>query len=708
MDTSLVFLLRNITKTYPGEPQPALSIQQLKIPRNKSIAIIGHSGSGKTTLLNSLGMLDTPDSPSEGNSSEILFSTFLSEDEPTQITTRNLASEKEPFKGLKKMPFGYVFQEAYLLNNLNCKTNIQLPYYISGMKTSIILINDLLDNLNLPHGEFAKKLPSELSGGEAQRIALLRGTIHNPEVLFADEPTSRLDSSLSLQIMGMLTEWCYSDPNRTLIWITHNLKLATEFSQHIIALQDSRIVFNGPNPNNQDTLQRTIDGHSSRIPCEKSTLSSNDDQPAERPLVNTFKFIFRFAWADLFTPTKKTIVKKDLKTDSNIRPVASGLFWGGLRSLLRTQGLNLFSVFFVMWLALFFLSVSFWIRNYFVYSLSDERLTNIVVAARTAGMPNLQKEDEISLASLCWVKNPEGGKTFITSREDQELNKYKYIRPAVKESFGARGRIFDFKINPEKRRGWSGFVPLSIVIMNTDDPILKKINILFGKNFNSLKTGDKTIADVWSEQKATDVSFTKGIFVSKEFLNRVKYAQSIPETIKMKYQGNEYDLKILGVCDWVPPSHGGKLGIMNSAWYLETFHKKQTGGIRSTDETPGFEWITLYIKDLLEDGIPIAEALPDLGYQQPGIVGLLKWINSFSNIIYKLAILIIAGVSFLVLLTLGFSHAQAISKKQKEIAVLLAHRIRRRVIYAVFMVEVFIVWICASISALLIATSQNE
>ena len=113
-----LFHLKNIQKKYPSEKKHALNIKELKIPGNSLVAIIGYSGSGKTTLLNILGLLDRPD---ENPDAELLYN------------QENLLQIKNTSK-FRRMTYGFVFQEGYLLNNFTGIQNINIPLYINGFK----------------------------------------------------------------------------------------------------------------------------------------------------------------------------------------------------------------------------------------------------------------------------------------------------------------------------------------------------------------------------------------------------------------------------------------------------------------------------------------------------------------------------------------------------------------------------------------------
>jgi len=180
----------------------------LEIEKNEIITIIGASGAGKTTLLHIIGTLEKPDS------GKVLFEgkdVFSSRD-----------AQKSAFRNKE---IGFVFQFHHLLPEFNAIENIMLPALIGGenRKTAESRALELMNYLNITERKSHK--PSQMSGGEQQRVAVARALINNPKVLLADEPTGNLDSKNAAELHQLLLK-VRQDLNQTIVIITHNPELS--------------------------------------------------------------------------------------------------------------------------------------------------------------------------------------------------------------------------------------------------------------------------------------------------------------------------------------------------------------------------------------------------------------------------------------------------------------------------------------------------
>lgn len=178
----------------------------LQIKRSESVAIIGPSGTGKSTLLSLLAGLDQP-----STGTILLNNTNLSElDDKRQAEFRN-------------EHISFVFQAFHLLPDLSALENVMLPLQIRNHKAAEQEAHDWLERVGLGHRIGHK--PTELSGGEQQRVAIARSFATNPTLLFADEPTGNLDEHTGQQIIEQLFEINQAQ-GTTLILITHDASLA--------------------------------------------------------------------------------------------------------------------------------------------------------------------------------------------------------------------------------------------------------------------------------------------------------------------------------------------------------------------------------------------------------------------------------------------------------------------------------------------------
>ncbi|OUL09807.1 ABC transporter ATP-binding protein [Sedimentibacter sp. SX930] len=211
--------MTNVTKTYKtGDVETyALKDVNLTIEEGEFVVILGPSGSGKSTLLNVISGLDTV------TSGEITFRgeslTDLDEEEMTAFRRKHL---------------GFIFQQYNLLQNLNVYENIQIG---SDIGTAPLDIAELLEKVGLEKAR--NKYPSQLSGGEQQRVSIVRSLAKNPDIIFCDEPTGSLDEENSKKILQLLQN-LNEDYNKTVIVITHNLGIA-EMADKVIKMNSGQI-----------------------------------------------------------------------------------------------------------------------------------------------------------------------------------------------------------------------------------------------------------------------------------------------------------------------------------------------------------------------------------------------------------------------------------------------------------------------------------
>ena len=225
--------MTNVTKTYKtGDVETyALKDVNLTIEEGEFVVILGPSGSGKSTLLNVISGLDTV------TSGEITFKgeplTNLDEEEMTAFRRKHL---------------GFIFQQYNLLQNLNVYENIQIG---SDIGTAPLDIAELLEKVGLEKAR--NKYPSQLSGGEQQRVSIVRSLAKNPDIIFCDEPTGSLDEENSKKILQLLQD-LNEDYNKTVIVITHNLGIA-EMADKVIKMnsgQITEVTLNNVKKNAQD------------------------------------------------------------------------------------------------------------------------------------------------------------------------------------------------------------------------------------------------------------------------------------------------------------------------------------------------------------------------------------------------------------------------------------------------------------------------
>ncbi|MBQ8178510.1 MAG: ABC transporter ATP-binding protein [Clostridia bacterium] len=216
-----VLKCENLSKKF-GE-HLVLDDVSLEIQKGSFVSIVGASGSGKSTLLTILGGIDKPTSGR----------VMLDDKEISSMTEKELAN-------LRRTKLGFVFQFFNLAPYLTAEENVLLPIMLSGKITDEhrARAKELMEYLGI--AELKDKLPSKMSGGEQQRIAIARGLIINPEVILLDEPTGNLDSKNSEEIMNLLKR-INDEFNTTIVQVTHSDHNA-RFANVIITIKDGKIV----------------------------------------------------------------------------------------------------------------------------------------------------------------------------------------------------------------------------------------------------------------------------------------------------------------------------------------------------------------------------------------------------------------------------------------------------------------------------------
>jgi putative ABC transport system ATP-binding protein len=219
-----VIQLEGVWKIYQmGDVQvPALRGIDLEIERGDFLAIAGASGSGKSTMMNLIGCLDLP---SRGR-------IFLGGDDIAGFGESTLAQ----IRGRK---IGFVFQQFNLIPTLTALENVMLPLEFQNVDTPTAR-KKALELLNLVGlGERVHHLPSQLSGGEQQRVAISRALAVDPEIILADEPTGNLDSKTGEFILDFLSEIHRKD-SKTIIIVTHDLHLVKR-AERVVYLKDGQV-----------------------------------------------------------------------------------------------------------------------------------------------------------------------------------------------------------------------------------------------------------------------------------------------------------------------------------------------------------------------------------------------------------------------------------------------------------------------------------
>ena len=220
---------KEIVKIYPGAQEPVLNHINVEIYDGDFTVIMGPSGAGKSTLLYALSGMDTI------SSGQVLY-------KGKKLGT---LSEKKMAK-LRASEFGFVFQQTHLVSNLTLFENVAVAGFLEKGKSEQDVRNRAEELLKQMNVEKAKnRLPSEASGGEAQRAAMARAMINQPGLLFADEPTGALNRKHSEEVLELLT--ALNRDGQSILMVTHDVKAAIRGTR-ILYLEDGKILDEMPLP----------------------------------------------------------------------------------------------------------------------------------------------------------------------------------------------------------------------------------------------------------------------------------------------------------------------------------------------------------------------------------------------------------------------------------------------------------------------------
>ncbi|MBN2202780.1 MAG: ABC transporter ATP-binding protein [Candidatus Aenigmarchaeota archaeon] len=221
-----VLELRNVTKTYckTGVPVHALKKANLKINKNEYMSIMGPSGSGKSTMLHMIGCLDRP------TTGKIL----INGNDISKLDDNQVAK-------IRRTTIGFIFQFFNLIPNFTAKKNVELPMIFSKKSGREKRAQELLEAVGLGHR--LDHYPSQMSGGEIQRVSIARAMANDPDIILADEPTGNLDSKSGAEILDILKR-LNKERGVTVVMVTHDKKTALQ-TKRLIYLKDGEIIKRG-------------------------------------------------------------------------------------------------------------------------------------------------------------------------------------------------------------------------------------------------------------------------------------------------------------------------------------------------------------------------------------------------------------------------------------------------------------------------------
>lgn len=218
-----ILKVSELTKTYQSGSRNLTVLEQVsfELSRGDTFSIVGPSGSGKTTLLGLCAGLDKASSGTVILNDVKLDS--LSEDERAQIRNQSV---------------GFIFQNFQLIQTLTALENIMVPLELRGDKGAAKKAIELLDRVGLANR--GDHYPTQLSGGEQQRVSIARAFSNNPKILFADEPTGNLDEETGSKVEELLFD-INKEEGTTLVLVTHDLELAKR-THRIVRIKGGRVI----------------------------------------------------------------------------------------------------------------------------------------------------------------------------------------------------------------------------------------------------------------------------------------------------------------------------------------------------------------------------------------------------------------------------------------------------------------------------------
>jgi len=214
--------VKNVSKIYEGKvPFRALTEIDLSVDRGEFVGIMGPSGSGKTTLLNIIATIDEP------TTGQVVIGDKM----PHQLKPNALAK-------FRRRELGFVFQDFNLLHTLTVEENIVLPLTLDrqSVKEMTKKAHELAKTLGI--SEIMDKRTYEISGGQAQRVAVARAMIHQPKLVLADEPTGNLDSKASKDVLNMLAHM-NKQYATTMLLVTHDAQAAS-YCDRVVFIRDGK------------------------------------------------------------------------------------------------------------------------------------------------------------------------------------------------------------------------------------------------------------------------------------------------------------------------------------------------------------------------------------------------------------------------------------------------------------------------------------
>lgn len=488
-------------------------VDSLAIPRVGITVITGKSGSGKSTLLGLLSRIREENAQSKNP----LLKLHRKNGDVSLL-------KNEDIKGT----MGFVFQEPHLIKNITVEANAELAFKAIGKSVSGSQIKELAKLFEIDHLWYEPA--STLSGGQAQRLSVLRALAVDPEILICDEPTSSLDDETANSLLKILSNWA-KNHNKAILWVTHNLSQAAEYSDYLVKVVDGRvkIATNGlPYDLRRLSIEEKADILSDKAIAEEinsseTILQTGKSEKEKRNKkdfnlnLSTFcSFVFKLSYLDIYFSNRRiTSSQSNSESFGDSSPTGSGsseAYWSSNKQS-------------------FFQKVLAPFRK----SLSWVYLLGLVV---------------ISLLSICWftgqtyfkekLNSPEVTHFTLTSYSDlrldyrtlQSFNKHVQNLTESKKAavFGRREfplqNVYWPKNDRCKRPSKRDFIGIPILVYQENEP-------LFLKSFKNLQQSSRTLfvtKDVFAKLPQVDEQNQKNSKICVEIFGKYKAFEVVETT----------------------------------------------------------------------------------------------------------------------------------------------------------------------------------
>jgi putative ABC transport system ATP-binding protein len=698
-----VIRLRNVLKSYPKQIKPAFSLSgAIEVPLNKFVVVLGYSGSGKTTFLNLMGALDVLESSPGDNvesknagdiSREITFQ-FMDGKKVNLCESSKKGANRAKSEIRRRL--GYVFQDGYLMDNLTNRENIEISLGINGKAVDPDYLSELADSIGISEDQLDRR-PVGVSGGQAQRIAILRAVVRDPEVILADEPTSRVDVDQGDAILEMLRGWLEGRISRTgvgsVVCVMHNLEQAIKYGEYFIVLSNGEV--SGSFEPSQDQspdermhyileLMRSGEGHSDVGIRSVGAPHLNEMNRVRYGI----EFVSSFIAGELFP---------------KLSDQEKGIWIERMLGRRLPQILNILIVFFLMLFSILIINIGWMFKDGLLQEVADPRLNGIPIGGVEDTERRLTTDLVLELGGLGWL----GAEIMTPSRARERDGEITDL--VVSEAHGTRSRPVYMQLSPNKVGALVNIRTVSLQTRDPDDPVLRVHpvrelgpSVLLPEPpatlFNLFQSVEDTCRGPTDDR--SPLSTCEGVIVTWRTLTQLGFA-GVPESVVLQdapEAGGPGDLvaPVLAVVDQLPDGQGAL--VLNSYWERKLYNDSNFSGT-----VPAFDSIVIYVHDLRTNGKAIMAALEAEGFS----VGYLaERLSVTLNIIGLIDVFLFAAISVVLVLSvvaLCISFLSAVKRRQREIAVLIAFGIGRGLLRTAVSGMVGVVWLIGLMLALVVA-----